>query len=67
MFKNAVAPIQAWLLSQGRCVACGMPLKSGKTKKRKDKNIQVTCKCGRIFVKDSKKKTYRRALVKEVV
>lgn len=67
MFKNAVAPIQAWLLSQGRCVACGMPLSKGKSKKRKDGKYQVTCTCGRIFVKDSKNKAYRRALVKEVI
>jgi len=29
MFKDVIAPIQAWLLSQGRCVGCGKELKDG--------------------------------------
>ena len=57
MFKNVIAPIQAWLLSQGRCVGCGKEL-SGKEK--------VTCSCGRIFVYDKKMEKYRRALLEEV-
>ena len=66
MIKNAIAPIQAWLMSQGRCVGCGTPLKEGKKSKHK-KGTKVTCKkCGRIFIKDSKKETYRRALIEEV-
>jgi len=65
MFKNVIAPMQAWLLSQGRCVGCGSVLDLGK-KKKNPKGEQVTCNCGRIFIKDSKTKKYRRALVKEV-
>ena len=65
MLKNVIAPMQAWLLSQGRCVGCGMPLSQGKSKKH-PKGTQVTCKCGRIFIQDPKSKKYRRALVKEV-
>jgi len=66
MFKNVIAPIQAWLLSQGRCVGCGTDLSEGKSKKSKY-GEQVTCvKCGRIFIKNLKTKTYRRALLKEV-
>ena len=30
MFKNVIAPVQAWLLSQGRCVGCGTQLPDGK-------------------------------------
>lgn len=66
MFKNIIAPIQAWLLSQGRCVGCGMPLKDGRTEKRKDGTNKVTCKCGRIFIHNPKAKKYRRALFEEV-
>ncbi len=65
MFKNVIAPVQAWLLSQGRCVACGMPLSQGSSKNKKDKEV-VTCKCGRVYILDTKKKTYRRALHSEV-
>ena len=66
MFKNVIAPIQAWLLSQGRCVGCGTDLSEGKSKKSKY-GEEVTCvKCGRIFIKNVKTKTYRRALLNEV-
>jgi DNA-directed RNA polymerase subunit RPC12/RpoP len=66
MFKNVIAPIQAWLLSQGRCVGCGTDLSLGKSKKSQY-GVEVTCmKCGRIFIKNVKTNTYRRALLEEV-
>jgi len=65
MFKNVIAPMQAWLLSQGKCVGCGRPLAEGKTKKTKF-GQQVTCICGRIFIHDPKSNKYRRALLEEV-
>lgn len=58
MFKNIVSPVQAWLLSQGRCVGCGMPLK-------KDEKL-ITCKCGRSYIRDLHTGKYRRALLTEV-
>lgn len=65
MFKNVIAPIQAWLLSQGKCVGCGNDLSTGAVKKTK-KGEQVTCKkCGRVFFRNSGK--YRRALLSEIV
>jgi hypothetical protein len=66
VFKNIIAPIQAWLLSQGRCVGCGTPLEKGKREKREDGTEKVTCKCGRIFIYNPKKDSYRRALFEEV-
>ena len=66
MFKAVIAPIQAWLLSRGSCVACGMPLSKGKTEKRDDNTDKVTCKCGRIFIYDHSKKSYHRALFSEI-
>jgi len=66
MFKNVISPVQAWLLSQKRCVGCGMPLSKGKREERKGKMVKVTCKCGRIFIYDPKTKKYRRALFEEV-
>lgn len=59
MFKNLIAPVQAWLLTQGKCVGCGSFL--SKAKKEKDK---VICKCGRIFIEENKK--YRRARMDEI-
>jgi hypothetical protein len=66
MLKNVVAPIQAWLLSQGRCVADGQPLSIGKKEKRQDGTEKITHSCGRIFIYDPKSKKYRRALLEEV-
>ena len=64
MIKNVIAPIQAWLMSQGRCVGCSMPLSKAKTSKHKD-GTMVTCQCGRVYIKDDKNR-YRRALISEV-
>ncbi len=67
MFKNVIAPIQAWLLSQGKCVGCGSFLSSGSKKTFKKGSEQVTCKkCGRIYIHDIKTNKYRRALLAEV-
>jgi len=66
MFKNVIAPIQAWLLSQGRCVGCGRELSLGKKDSRRDGFTKITCNCGRIFIQDSKTKRFRRALLEEV-
>lgn len=63
MFRNIIAPVQAWLLVQGRCVGCGATLKAGKVKKIDEKYDKVTCfKCQRIFIFDKSSKRYRRAL-----
>lgn len=66
MFKNIISPVQAWLLSKGQCVGCGKLLSKGKGEKREDDTQKITCKCGRIFIYDSKSKKYRRALFEEV-
>jgi hypothetical protein len=66
MFKNVISPIQAWLLSQGRCVGCGKDLSEGKITAYKFGSKKVTCQCGRIFIFDPKTKKYRRALLEEV-
>jgi predicted nucleic acid-binding Zn-ribbon protein len=66
MFKNVIAPIQAWLLSQRRCVGCGHELTLGKEEERRDATKKVTCSCGRIYILDSKSGKYRRALLEEV-
>jgi hypothetical protein len=66
MFKNVISPIQAWLLSQGRCVGCGKDLSLGKISDYKMGSKKVVCSCGRIFIHDPKTKKYRRALLEEV-
>lgn len=66
MFRNIIAPVQAWLLSRGQCVGCGMPLSKVRHEARPDNMEKVVCKCGRIFIYDKKTKGYRRALFEEV-
>jgi len=66
MFKNVISPVQAWLLSQKRCVGCGRMLEKQKSIDTKDGRKKVTCECGRIFIFDPKTGKYRRALLEEV-
>ena len=66
MFKNVIAPVQAWLLSRGQCVGCGMPLKNGRVTALKNDLEKITCKCGRIFIHETKTNKFRRALFEEV-
>ena len=62
MFKNMIAPVQAWLLSQGKCVGCGKLL----AKPQGSGLIQVTCECGRIYMYDAQGDKYRRASLDEI-
>jgi hypothetical protein len=62
MFKNIIAPVQAWLLSQGRCVGCGRDL----VKKEGEGLVRVDCECGRIYMYDAASAKYRRATVGEI-
>ena len=59
MSKNIIAPVQAWLLSKGQCVGCGMPLSKGKKVKKKGVT-KVICKCGRIYIYDKKAGKYTK-------
>lgn len=61
MIKNLISPIQAWLLSQHRCVGCGEDLSKGIIDKK-----TTTCRCGRVFIFDPVKKSYRRAMLDEI-
>ncbi|OGG26277.1 hypothetical protein A2960_04855 [Candidatus Gottesmanbacteria bacterium RIFCSPLOWO2_01_FULL_39_12b] len=62
MFKNIIAPAQAWLLSQGRCVGCSTPLRNGLKENKKEAEVRVTCKkCGRIYIHNQETKRFQRA------
>lgn len=65
MIKNIIGPVQAWLLSQGRCVGCGTSLSLGK-KQKKGGKVLVTCKCKRVYVFEKKTNKYRRASLEEI-
>lgn len=66
MFKNIIAPVQAWLLANAKCVGCGMLLTKGKREAKDKEAEKVICKCGRIYIFDKKTRKYRRALFEEV-
>lgn len=62
MFKNIISPVQAWLMSQGRCVGCGTSLKNGKKVKKGDIEDEISCiKCSRIFIYNRQTGRFRRA------
>lgn len=63
LVKQAIAPIQMWLLSQNRCVGCGKDITGFKHNKHPKGEI-VTCDCGRSYIKE--KDSYRRALQSEI-
>ena len=65
VIKSIIALVQAWLLSSGKCVGCGMPLNQGKVTAHKGDTQKIICKCGRIFIREKSGK-YRRALFEEV-
>jgi len=62
MFKNIISPMQAWLLSQGKCVGCGKKLGGGNGAT----SVRVTCSCGRVYMYDPQANKYRRATLDEV-
>ena len=68
MLKNIISPVQAWLISQDRCVGCGSILKKyPKIKFRKGSlNSKVVCKCKRIYIYEGNLRKYRRALLNEI-
>jgi len=65
MFKSIFSPVQAWLLSQGKCVGCGMPLSKATHEASGESSEKVTCKCHRIYIFDKNTQKYRRALLNE--
>lgn len=65
MFKSLISPVQAWLLIQNRCVGCGRDLSESKALIHK-LGEKITCVCGRIFIRETKSKKLRRALLTEV-
>lgn len=61
MIKRILAPVQAWILLQGKCVGCGKNLSLGRKIERGDNTQKVICRCGRIFIFDKRRGRYRRA------
>lgn len=67
MIKRILAPVQAWILLQGKCVGCGKSLGLAKKYDRRDNTQQIHCSCGRIYIFDKRNGRYRRALHHEVL
>jgi hypothetical protein len=61
MIKKILAPVQAWILLQGKCVGCGQNLALAKKYERPDNSLKVVCKCARIYIFEKRKGKYRRA------
>jgi hypothetical protein len=65
MIKKILAPIQSWILLQGKCVGCGKSLHTSRKMERGDNTQKVICSCGRIFIFEKRKGKFRRATVLE--
>ncbi|MEX2028719.1 MAG: hypothetical protein WD988_04450 [Candidatus Curtissbacteria bacterium] len=61
-----LAPVQTWILLQGKCVGCGRTLAQGRKTERGDNTQQVTCTCGRIFIFDKRRGKYKRASTEDI-
>jgi len=62
MLKNIIGPVQAWLLSQGKCVGCGKKLPT----KKGEGLVHIICECTRMYMYDEGTGTYRRANIDEI-
>jgi len=65
MIKKILAPVQAWILLQGKCVGCGKNLSLGRKLERRDNSQKIICSCGRIFIYDKRRGKYHRATFTE--
>lgn len=61
MIKRIIAPVQAWILLQGKCVGCGRSLALARKVERGDNTHKVICTCGRIYIFDKRSGRYHRA------
>jgi len=66
LFKKLIAPLQQWLMSQGKCVGCGRELNEAKHKEYKKNEELVYCQCNRVYMFTKSNKAYRRALIEEL-
>lgn len=66
MIKKILAPVQAWILLQGKCVGCGQNLSLGQRFERRNNTQKVICRCGRIFIFDKRRGKYHRATFEEI-
>ncbi len=57
--RQIIAPIQQWLLEQGKCAVCGGELPRGK-KITGEKGERVTCSCGQAYLYLPEAKLYKR-------
>lgn len=67
MIKKILAPVQAWILLQGKCVGCGQSLSLARKFERGDNTQKIICRCGRIYIFDKRKGRFRRASFEEAV
>jgi len=65
MIKKILAPVQAWILLQGKCAGCGRNLSQARKIERLGNSQKVICTCGRIYIFDKRRGRYHRATFEE--
>jgi len=66
VIKKILAPVQAWILLQGKCAGCGRNLAQAKKVEISGNSQKVICRCSRIYIFDKRRGKYHRATFEEV-
>lgn len=66
LWQQIVAPLQQWLLEQGRCVGCGTSLSRGKKETTRGGEI-IACSCGESYLYLPKANLYKRLTANKYV
>jgi len=59
LWQQIVAPLQQWLLEQGRCVGCGTLLSSRKSETKSGGEV-IACSCGESYLYLPKTHLFKR-------
>jgi len=65
VIKKILAPVQAWILLQGKCAGCGRNLSGAKKVEISGSLQKVICRCSRIYIFDKRRGRYHRATFEE--
>jgi DNA-directed RNA polymerase subunit RPC12/RpoP len=64
ILQQIFAPVQQWLLEQGKCVACGGDLSAGEREPIAGGEV-ITCPCGEQYFHLPKAQLYKRLFLEE--
>lgn len=63
ILQQIFAPVQQWLLEQGKCAHCGQSLAKGKKEMTREGEV-VICRCGQAYFYLPQANLYKKLLLK---